>query len=183
MLLLLVEEDPVCHEDWYWLSRTFHSRRFFFMSRSLFEKNQKIILIKLGLAWTAVFPPGGLQRPQVHPLWLQGTILFEELWQRNEKSPASSSSFELCTRSAMRLEKRRGAASFEYNFNAALGKLDGKKHLSCAHLFHKRLLKMRVGTTLQKIVRFCKEAWRRHHICNMACNLTRLWWGYLFSLR
>ena len=86
MLLLLVEEDPVCHEDWYWLSRTFHSRRFFFMSRSLFEKNQKIILIKLGLAWTAVFPPGGLQRPQVHPLWLQGTILFEELWQRNEKT-------------------------------------------------------------------------------------------------
>lgn len=106
MLLLLVEEDPVCHEDWYWLSRTFHSRRFFFMSRSLFEKNQKIILIKLGLAWTAVFPPGGLQRPQVHPLWLQGTILFEELWQRNEKSPACSSSFELCTRSAMRLEKK-----------------------------------------------------------------------------
>ena len=38
--------------------------------------------------------------------------------------------------------KKRGA-SFEF-FNAAMGKLDGKKHLSCAHLFHKRLLKMRV---------------------------------------
>ena len=56
----------------------------------------------------------------------------------------------------MRLEK--SGASFEYNFNAAtLGKLDGKKHLSCAHLFHKRLLKMRVVVALQKIVRFCKE--------------------------
>ena len=127
MLLLLGEEDPVCHEDWYWLSRTFHSRRFFFMSRSLFEKNQKIILIKLGLAWTAVFPPGGLQRPQVHPLWLQGTILFEELWQRNEKSPACSSSFELCTRSAMRLEKKKRSSFFWIQFQCSSGKIGRKE--------------------------------------------------------
>ena len=127
LLLLLGEEDPVCHEDWYWLSRTFHSRRFFFMSRSLFEKNQKIILIKLGLAWTAVFPPGGLQRPQVHPLWLQGTILFEELWQRNEKSPACSSSFELCTRSAMRLEKKKRSSFFWIQFQCSSGKIGRKE--------------------------------------------------------
>ena len=156
MLLLLGEEDPVCHEDWYWLSRTFHSRRFFFMSRSLFEKNQKIILIKLGLAWTAVFPPGGLQRPQVHPLWLQGTILFEELWQRNEKTLVQHA-VALNYAPGVQWDWKKSGASFEYNFNAALGKLDGKKHLSCAHLFHKRLLKMRVVVALQKIVRFCKE--------------------------
>lgn len=126
-----------CHEDWYWLSRTLHSRRFF-MSRSLFEKNQKIILIKL--AWTS---PTRRASPAslIHPLWLQGTILFEELWQKKEKKVWCCRSFELCTRSAMRLKKR--GASFEF-FNAAMGKLDGKKHLSCAHLFHKRLLKMRV---------------------------------------
>lgn len=151
-----------CHEDWYWLSRTLHSRRFF-MSRSLFEKNQKIILIKL--AWTS---PTRRASPAslIHPLWLQGTILFEELWQKKEKKVWCCRSFELCTRSAMRLKKR--GASFEF-FNAAMGKLDGKKHLSCAHLFHKRLLKMRVvgktAATATKKIRFCKadSKGRRHH--------------------
>ena len=106
MLLLLGEEDPVCHEDWYWLSRTFHSRRFFFMSRSLFEKNQKIILIKLvGLdcslptrrASTSTGPPLVVTRN--HFIW--GIVTKE--WKN--PSPACSS-FELCTRSAMRLEKK-----------------------------------------------------------------------------
>lgn len=66
----------------------------------------------------------------------------------------------------MRLKKR--GASFEF-FNAAMGKLDGKKHLSCAHLFHKRLLKMRVvgktAATATKKIRFCKadSKGRRHH--------------------
>ena len=159
MLLLLGEEDPVCHEDWYWLSRTFHSRRFFFMSRSLFEKNQKIILIKLGLAWTAVFPPGGLQRPQVHPLWLQGTILFEELWQRNEKSPACSSSFELCTRSAMRLEKKKRSSFFWIQFQCSSGKIGRKETFVMCSPFPQKVAENEGRRTLQKIVRFCKEAW------------------------
>ena len=112
-----------CHEDWYWLSRTLHSRRFF-MSRSLFEKNQKIILIKL--AWTS---PTRRASPAslIHPLWLQGTILFEELWQRNEKSPACSSSFELCTRSAMRLEKKKRSSFFWIQFQCSSGKIGRKE--------------------------------------------------------
>ena len=37
-----------------------------------------------------------------------------------------------------------------FKLNAVLGKLDGKEHLSCAHLgCHKRLLKMRKKTFFQ----------------------------------
>ena len=109
-----------CHEDWYWLSRTLHSRRFF-MSRSLFEKNQKIILIKL--AWTS---PTRRASPAslIHPLWLQGTILFEELWQKKEKKSLVLQELWIMHPECNETEKKR---SFFWILQCSYGKIGRKE--------------------------------------------------------